>query len=143
MANLKVACLRKGVVVGRASHALNELYIEHEVLDSPDLDMSRGALDELKGTLRPLKKNFKTSVEEVRLIEAGVKNVSKLLRGKPKKEALDATKKELREIRRNFRKAVQKGFTECGGSSMSTYDINHFTNDNAFYTDTHPDVKIE
>lgn len=140
--NFKVACLRKGIAVGRASHALNELYIEHEVLDSPDLLISRGALEELKGTIRPLRKNLKTSGEEIGLIDAGVKNVSKLLRGKPKKEALDATKKELREIRANFRKAVQKGFSECGKSNMDMYDINHFTNDNAFYTDTHPDVKI-
>jgi hypothetical protein len=142
MVNFRVACLRKGVVVGRASQALNELHIEHDVAENPDLAISRGALDELKGTIRPLRKNLKTSGEEVRLIEAGVKNVSKLLRGKPNKEALDATKKELREIRRNFRKAVQKGFSECG-ANMSTHDISHFTNDNAFYIDTHPDVKIE
>lgn len=141
MANLKVACLRKGVVIGRASHALNELHTQHDVLDDPDLEISRGALEELKGTLRPLRKNLRTSAEEVRLIEAGVKNVSKLLRGKPKKEALEATKKELLEIRTNFRKAIQKGFSDCGAPKLSSYEMNDLTGDSAFYYDTNPEFR--
>lgn len=141
MANVKVACLRKGVVIGRVSHALNELHTQHDVLDDPDLEISRGAINDLKDSLRPLRKNLRTSAEEVRLIEAGVKNVSKLLRGKPKKEALEATKKELFEIRTNFRKAVQKGFADCGAPKIASYDMNDFMNDSAFWYDTNPEFR--
>lgn len=146
MVNFLTGCLRKGVVIGRLNQALNELHVQHDVYDDPHIEMSRDALNELKGIIRPLKKNFRTSSEEVRLIEEGVKNVSKLLRGKPKKEALDATRKELREIRTNLRKVVNKGFTECGLSRMDDYTsfrISEFTNDRAYYYDTNPEFQAK
>lgn len=143
MVNFLTGCLRKGFVIGRMSQAINRLHVNHDVYDEPYLEVSRDSVKELKDLIRPLKKNFRSSQEEVRLIEASLKNVSKLLRGKPKKEALDTTRKELSEIRTNLRKVIQKGFSECGTKvdTYASYQINDLTNDRAHYYDTNPEAK--
>lgn len=138
MANLKVSCLKKGVVLGRISEALNELYVQVDIADEGDLEISRGALDELKGSLKPLKKNFRNMPEEVRLIDAGVKKMQKLLKGNPSHETMSFAKTELREIRTNFRKVVGTGFTDCGAPKRDAYEIREVLDDQAYYTDTHP-----
>lgn len=138
MANLKVSCLRKGVVVGRIGQALNELHTQVDIIDETDLEISRGALSEIKSSLGPLKRHFRTSAEEVRLIDAGVKKMSKLLKGNPSPETLAVAKTELKEIRTNFRKAVQTGFSECGAPNKDAYEIRELVDDNAYYHNTHP-----
>lgn len=139
MANMKVACLRKGVAAGRIGHALSELHIQVDVSGDIDLEVTQGALKEIKNSIKAFRKNFRASAEEVRAMDAGVKNVSKLLRKKPNAEALTAAKSELREIRKNFRKSVHTGFLECGSRGPYGYEIVHLINDNAYFPDTHPD----
>jgi hypothetical protein len=138
MANLKVSCLKKGVVLGRIGEALNELHIQIDVVDEGDLEITRGALGEIKSSLRPLKKNFRTSPEEVRLIDAGVNKIQKLLKGNPSNDTMGFVKAELREIRTNFRKVVGTGFSECGAPKRDAHEIRDLIDDNAWYTDTHP-----
>lgn len=138
MANLKVSCLKKGVVLGRIGEAINELHVQIDIVDDPDLAISRGAVNEIKNSLRPLKKNFKTSAEEVRLIDAGVNKVAKLLKGKPNAESLAYAKVEMKEIRTHFRKIVGTGFSDCGAPRRDAYEIREILSDNAYYTDSHP-----
>lgn len=138
MANFKVSCLKKGVVLGRIGEALSELHIQVDIAGDTDLEVVRGALDEIKGTIRPLRKNFRSSAEEVRLIDAGVKKMSKLLRKNPSGETMEFVKAELREIRTNFRKVYGAGFSECGAPQRDAYEIRELVDDNAHYHDTHP-----
>jgi len=139
MANMKVVSLRKGIPIGRIGQALSELHIEVDVSDEIDLEKSRGALGEIKNSLKPLKKNFRTSPEEVRKIGEGVQKITKLLKGKPTPETKAFVKAELREVREHFRKVVQTGFADCGAPNMSDYQKADLVQDNAYYSDTHPE----
>lgn len=143
MVNYLSSCLKKGVVLGRVGQALSELHWEVDISHETDLEKTRIAVDELKNTLRPLKKNFRSSAEEVRLIEAGVKKMSKLLKGKPSHEALTVARVELKEIRTNFRKTVRTGFSDCGAPKIYEYETVDLLNDNAHYSDTHPDFSYD
>jgi hypothetical protein len=134
MANLKTSCLKKGVVLGRIGEALNELFVQIDIVDDPDLEISRGAVNEIKNSLRPLKKNFRTSAEEVRLIDAGVQKMGKLLRGNPNAESLAYAKVEMKEIRTHFSKIVGTGFVDCGAPKRDAYEIREILDDNAYYT---------
>lgn len=138
MANLKTSCLKKGVVLGRISEALSEIFIQVEISEEGDHEITHGALGEIKNSLRPLKKNFRASAEEVRQIDDGVKKVSKLLKGKPSPETLGIAKAEMKQIRTNFRKIVGSGFSDCGAPKRDAYEIRELLDDNAYYTDSHP-----
>lgn len=138
MVNMKVSCLRKGIAIGRIGQALHELHIQVDIAGETDIYQSQGALAEIKGSLRPLKKNLKTAPEEVRRIGEGVQKISKLLKGDPTLETMTFVKAELREVRENFRKAVQTGFRDCGVPNLSDYQKAELTQDHAHYTDTHP-----
>jgi hypothetical protein len=141
MANYLASCVKKGVVLGRVGQALSELHmgIDFEYID--DIGKIRLAVDELKNTIRPLKKNLRSSAEEVRLMEAGVKKMSKLLQVPDilSHEALAFAKVELKEIRTQFRKAVRTGFSDCGAPKIEAYETADLLNDNAYYIDTHPE----
>lgn len=138
MVNFKSSCLRKGVVGGRIGQALSELHVQIDIAGETDLEITRGAIDEIKNSIGPLKRNFRTSAEEVRLIDAGVRKMSKLLKGNPSQETLTYAKAELKEIRTNFRKTFQKGFLDCGAPKADAYEIRELVDDNAHYHDTHP-----
>lgn len=138
MANLKTSCLRKGVVAGRIGHALSELHIQVDVAGDMNLDVTRGALGEIKDSLGTLRKNFKTSGQEVQAIGEGVKKITKLLRGEPSIEAISTVKTELRAIRDNFRKTIHTGSSECGSRGPYGYELVDLIDDNAYYQDTHP-----
>jgi chromosome segregation ATPase len=139
MVNMKVSCLRKGIAIGRIGQALHELHMQVDIAGETDIYQTHGALAEIKGSLRPLKKNLRTSPEEVKRIGEGVQKISKLLKGKNiTLETMTYVKAELREVRENFRKAVQAGFSDCGAPRLSDYDKTHLTQDHAHYTDTHP-----
>lgn len=138
MANLKTSCLKKGVVLGRIGEALNELYIQVDIAEEGDVEISRGALGEIKNSLKPLKKNFRSMPEEIRLIDAGVNKMAKLLKGNPSHDTMQFAKAELKEIRTHFRKVVGTGFSECGAPRRDAYEIREIIDDNAYYTDSHP-----
>lgn len=138
MVNMKVSCLRKGIAIGRIGQALHELHIQVDIAGETEIYASQGALNEIKSSLGPLKKNLKTSAEEVRRIGEGVQKISKLLKGNPTLETMAYVKAELREVRENFRKAVQAGFTDCGAPKLPDYEKSSLTQDHAHYTDTHP-----
>jgi len=139
MANYLASCLKKGVVLGRIGQALSELHLELDISQHTDVGHTRAAVDELKNTIRPLKKSLRSSAEEVRLIEAGVKKMSKLLKGNPSRETLASAKVELKEIRTNFRKAARTGFSDCGAPKIEWYETADLLNDNSYYSDTHPE----
>ena len=138
MANMKVSCLRKGIAIGRIGQALHELHIQVDIAGETDIYSSQGALGEIRNSLGPLRKNLKTSSEEVRRIGEGVQKMSKLLKGNPTLEMMTYVKAELREVRENFRKAVQAGFSDCGAPKLSDYEKSSLTQDHAHYIDTHP-----
>lgn len=133
--NPKTACLRKGVVAGRVIGALNELYTQVIVLDEVDLEISRGAIKDIKSNLGALKRNFKTSPEEVRAIDDGVGRIQKALRGKVDEVTRDQLKAEVRAVQTNFRKAAKTGYLNCGAPNMEAHEIAYLMRDHAFHVD--------
>lgn len=135
MANIKASCLRKGVVAGRVASAINEIYLQTDVFDELDIQVTRSLVKDIKGTITSLRRNFRTAAPEIQAIGAGVQKIEKALRGKPTDLTRDYLKAEAKEMRTNFRKVLRAGFGECGARRTDPYDIYEFTGDNAFYAD--------
>jgi len=128
---VKAPCLRKGVIIGRAASAVNELYTQLTVLDIPDKAITEVAFHELKKSLGPLRRNLK-SAPEIQMLEAATKKLEKNLYQKSSKEDRKA---DVKEIQTNFRKAVEAGFKDCGAPGISASDMADLMGDNAYYVE--------
>lgn len=135
-----VACLRKGVVAGRVVTALNDLYTQIVVLDKGAMDISRGAIKEIKKDLGALKRNFKSAPEEVGAIRSRIGTVAKLIRHKDDPASREILRTDIKDMQKNFRKALGKGLRDCGSviRDGDLYDINYtsiadVTDDHGYY----------
>jgi soluble cytochrome b562 len=128
-------CLRKGVAVGRVVAAVNELYTQITVLDEADISITQGAVNELKKSLGPLKRNLKGAAPEIEAINQATKVIDQALRGKPEQTALTHLKAEVKAIQTNFRKAVKTGFSDCGAPTISGFDMANLMDDHAYYVE--------
>lgn len=130
---LKLPCIRKGVVVGRAACSVNDLNTQLAVLDTPDPAIARGAANDLVGCVSSLRRSLRNAGAEIDELAAASLGLVKALRSKPATWRAGELKSGLKTIQRVFRKAVKAGFAECGAPNISDSDVADLMGDHAFY----------
>lgn len=130
---LKLPCVRKGVVIGRAACAVNDLNTQLSVLDAPDPAIARGAAQDLVGSLPSLRRGLRTAGAELAEFGAAAESLEKALRAKPETWRPQDLKAGLKAVQHGFRKAVRAGFAECGAGGISDAGLAELVGDNAYF----------